>query len=111
MSLNGIKIGKITFELLQDGNTLGSTEEWEELKVSCEYQLPGEDAFFVIKSEKGWSINDSKELGIVIDILQKRVKEISQDLDDIGIEGKVANKLIADAPSNKTHDNEDNIPF
>ena len=98
--LKGIKIGKITFELLQDGNTLGTTDDWEAIEVHCEYQLPGDEPFFVVKSEKGWSINDSKELATVIDILQKRVKDITTDLDNIGIEEKVKDKLIEDSTNN-----------
>lgn len=98
--LKGIKIGKITFELLQDGNTLGTTQDWEDIKVECEYQLPGDEPFFVVKSEKGWSINNSKELAVVIDILQKRVKDITTDLDNIGIEEKVRDKLIEDSTNN-----------
>ena len=98
--LNGIKVAKVTFELVQDGNTLGTTSDWEELKIVCEYQLPGEDPFFTIASDKGWSINGARELSAVIDILEKRVKEIEADLDDINIDEKVAARLITEAEEN-----------
>lgn len=98
--LNGIKVTRVIFELVQDGNTLGTTSDWEELKIVCEYQLAGEDPFFTIASEKGWSVNGAKELSAIIEILEKRVKEIEADLDDINIDEKVAVKLITEAEEN-----------
>lgn len=95
--LNGIKVAKITFELLQDGNTLGTTSDWEKLKICCEYQLPGEEQFFTLASERGWSCNSSKNISDIIDILKKRVKEIETDLEDIDIDERVAEKLIRES--------------
>lgn len=96
-NLNGIKVSRVIFELVQDGNTLGTTSDWEELKIVCEYQLPGEDRFFTLASDKGWSINNSNQLKEIIDVLEKRVKEIESDLGDLNIDEKVATKLIKEA--------------
>lgn len=48
-------------EFSQDGNTLGTTDEIEQLIIEQETQLPGDEPFFVIRTE-GWSFNDAEEL-------------------------------------------------
>jgi hypothetical protein len=58
----GPDICKVTFHFTQTPNTLGTTDPSgvgsEELTVECEYQLPGEEPFFVIRSDSGWSFDD-----------------------------------------------------
>jgi len=58
----GPDISKVTFQFTQTPNTLGTTDPSgvgsEELTVECEYQLPGEEPFFVIRSDSGWSFDD-----------------------------------------------------
>jgi hypothetical protein len=58
----GPDISKVTFQFTQSPNTLGTTDPSgvgsEELTVECEYQLPGEEPFFVIRSDSGWSFDD-----------------------------------------------------
>ena len=58
----GPDIIKVTFEFTQSPNTLGTTDPSgvgsEELTVECEYELPGEEPFFVIRSDSGWSFDD-----------------------------------------------------
>ena len=63
---------KVSFE--QDGNTLGTTDKYEDIDVSLEF--PGaleEGPFFVIKTE-GWSFDDLSELEDLIN-RAKRVLE------------------------------------
>ena len=57
-----------TFEFVQDGNTLGSTDEIEHIEVRLEYQLLGEseEPFVVLKSQSGWSVDDVSELHALV---------------------------------------------
>lgn len=53
-------------EFTQDGNTVGTTDELESIRIDLVTQLPGEEPFIVIRTS-GWSINDIGELKILID--------------------------------------------
>lgn len=63
----GITFDRAFFSFVQDGNTLGTTEEAEVLQISLETQLPGDTPFVVIKSETGWSVDDMSELTKIVD--------------------------------------------
>ena len=52
----------VVFEFCQEGNTLQTTNEEEVLLVRCEYQQPGDEPFYTIKTDTGWSIDSSEEL-------------------------------------------------
>jgi hypothetical protein len=93
-----IDIGKISIEFVQNGNTIGSTAEWEELVVNCEYQLPGEECFLVLKSTTGWSINDPTEMTKLLDTVQNMAKELAEN---VNIERDVTKKLVQDAETLK----------
>jgi hypothetical protein len=58
----GPDISKVTFQFTQTPNTLGTTDPSgvgsEDITIHCEYQLPGEEPFFVIQSDSGWSFDD-----------------------------------------------------
>jgi hypothetical protein len=58
----GPKISRVSFELTKEPNTLGTTDASgvgsEDLTVECEYQLPGEEPFFVIRTTSGWSFDE-----------------------------------------------------
>ena len=58
----GPDISKVTFQYSQSPNTLGTTDPTgvgsEDITIDCEYQLPGEEPFFVIRSDSGWSFDD-----------------------------------------------------
>jgi len=55
----------VSFE--QEGNTLGTTEEYEEINLSLEFQAGAEnDPFYVIKT-KGWSFDSPEEIQKLID--------------------------------------------
>jgi hypothetical protein len=59
------KLVECSFTFTQNGNTNGTTEEVEELKVSCESSLGIDEdggCFYVLRSETGWSIDNLDEL-------------------------------------------------
>jgi len=62
----GPDISRVSFEFTQDPNTLGTTDASgygsEDLTVECEYQLPGEEPFFVIRTTSGWSFDEPETL-------------------------------------------------
>jgi hypothetical protein len=57
----GPDISKVTYQFTQTPNTLGTTDPSgvgsEDITIDCEYQLPGEEPFFVIRSDSGWSFD------------------------------------------------------
>jgi len=75
--MSGVEVSKISIEMYQEGNTLGTTEEYEKLTVDIEYQLPGEEGFLVIRTD-GWSMDDPEEL---VSLLTK-IKEAEHFLRD-----------------------------
>lgn len=78
-------ISKISVEISQSGNTLGTTKEIERLELIGEYQSPGlkdmeiNGPFFVIKTE-GWSIDSAKDLEKLIDIVSQSEYDIRERL-------------------------------
>ena len=73
--MNKPEIGKVEVHFSQEGNTLGSTSEYEELDIRLEFQLSEEDGpFYVIKSETGWSFDNIDELKALIDRVEKVLK-------------------------------------
>jgi len=56
---------RISFE--QEGNTLGTTEEYEELDLSLEFQSSVEDGPFYVIKTKGWSFDSPEEIQKLID--------------------------------------------
>jgi hypothetical protein len=74
-------VSKIKFEFTQEGNTLGTTHDFENLVVYVESQCGNieekeDDPFYVIKTSTGWSIDSIPELDEVL----RTVKETVEDL-------------------------------
>lgn len=68
--MNTLYINSITFNVTQEGNTQGSTEEYEDLQILVEAPLfieKEEEFYYVLKTSTGWSINDKEELGDLLD--------------------------------------------
>jgi hypothetical protein len=55
----------VSFE--QEGNTLGTTKEYEKLSLSLEFQAGIEEGPFYVIKTKGWSFDGSEEIQKLID--------------------------------------------
>ena len=72
------KLERCVFEFSQEGNTNGTTSNYEDLTISCESSLGIDNdggCFYVIKSESGWSINNVNDLQELFDRIQKVIKQ------------------------------------
>lgn len=52
---------KLSAQYYQDGNTLGTTDDYESIKIDLEFQTPDEPPFVVIRTD-GWSLDCTCEL-------------------------------------------------
>ena len=69
-------LNKITYEFSQEGNTCGTTSEWEELTIEVDTpcgSIIDEDGFFVLRTT-GWSIDDPSELTELLEHVINGVK-------------------------------------
>ena len=61
----------------QEGNTLGTTSESEEIQISLEFQLSEKDGPFYVIKTNGWSFDDVSDLNDLIKraskVLEKKV--------------------------------------
>lgn len=67
---------KIVYSFSQNGNTNGTTKEYEELEITEESVLKcltEEEGFFVIRTD-GWSIDSEEELNDLFKAIKKNVK-------------------------------------
>ena len=71
-----IRLSEAKIQLVQDGNTLGTTDETEVLDISFENQLPGDETFMVIRSTTGWSINEASDLSKILEQVHKVIEGI-----------------------------------
>lgn len=55
-----------SIRLVQDGNTLGTTEEVESLQIDLQTQMPGDDLPFFIIRTQGWSFDSPDALAATI---------------------------------------------
>jgi hypothetical protein len=67
----------------QEGNTLGTTEEYEDLTISMEYQIlpePGSEGegFFTLKTKTGWSIDSADEIAKLVESVRSAAIEIGR---------------------------------
>lgn len=72
--LKSIDVAKVSIQLIQDGNTMGTTDDVEELQLDFEYQLPGEEPFIVFKTN-GWSVDS-------LDEFKKQIEKIIRNLQE-----------------------------
>ena len=56
------KINHITVKFEQEGNTLGTTEEYEELTIHAEFQASQEEGPFYVIKTNGWSFDNIQEI-------------------------------------------------
>ena len=60
------EIAGVKVKFVQEGNTLGTTQECETLELSMEFQSTEEEGpFYVIKTD-GWSFDDVSEIQEII---------------------------------------------
>jgi uncharacterized protein with von Willebrand factor type A (vWA) domain len=62
----------------QEGNTDGTTGEYEQLIVEVEGIVLGEGGYYVIRTE-GWSLDDSSEIAGIIERVRRAVKEAGNE--------------------------------
>jgi len=65
-------INKVSVSFAQEGNTLGTTEEYEQIDINLEFQLDEDDGAFVVIKTDGWSMNEPEDLIPLVN----RVKQI-----------------------------------
>lgn len=66
-----------SFTFSQEGNCMGSTDEYEELTIEYSADLGidnSDDGFFVLKTSTGWSVDDVQEIKDLFD----RIKQIKK---------------------------------
>jgi hypothetical protein len=67
----------------QDGNTMGTTEEYEDLTITMEYQTPPDlgneaEGFFTLKTESGWSVDNPDEIVNLIESVKQAAIKIGK---------------------------------
>jgi hypothetical protein len=66
---------KASFEFYQEGNTDGTTDETEEIKIECMgIGDITEGCYYVLKSDTGWSVNSPDELKELLERVDKMIK-------------------------------------
>jgi len=72
---NEATLYKASFEFYQEGNTDGTTDETEELRVECMGMGDlKEGCYYVLRTKTGWSIDNSDELKQLIERVDKMIK-------------------------------------
>lgn len=67
-------LDKIVYRFYQDGNTDGTTDEYEELEITVEgIDIEKEGGYLVLRTSTGWSINDNEELSSLINKVKKGI--------------------------------------
>jgi hypothetical protein len=67
----------------QDGNTMGTTEDYEDLTITMEYQTPPApgnetEGFFTLETESGWSIDNPEEIVKLIESVKQAAIQIGK---------------------------------
>ena len=72
------KLDKCSFTFTQEGNTNGSTDEYEDLTILCESSLGIDNdkgCYYVLKTETGWSMDNVNELQELFNRIDKIINE------------------------------------
>ena len=69
-----VEITSMKINFSQNGNTLGTTSEYEELEISLEFPDLNNEPFYVIKTE-GWSFDNLSEIAALIEKANKVLGE------------------------------------
>ena len=73
-----IRLSEAKIQLVQDGNTLGSTDETEILDISFENQLLGDETFMVLRSSTGWSIDAASDLTKILEQVHRVIEGVRE---------------------------------
>ena len=65
------EICHVSVKFVQDGNTLGTTEDYETIEINLEFQSSQEEGPFIVLKTEGWSINEPEDLLSLINIAKK----------------------------------------
>ena len=78
-------LGKIIYEFCQDGNTDGTTAEYEELNIEVEgcFDIPSDGGYMVIRTKTGWSINNPEEFASLLALVNAGVPAKNTNNDEI----------------------------
>lgn len=73
--MSKIDLSEVTFNLSQEGNSNGSTDASEDLRITVESSLflEKDDFFFTLRTNSGWSIENKEELNDLLDNCRKTV--------------------------------------
>jgi hypothetical protein len=73
------EIFNISINFSQRGNTMGTTDGYEDLNLKLEFPAGEKDgAFYVLKTESGWSIDDKEDIQKLIDVASEPLKKIKE---------------------------------
>jgi hypothetical protein len=66
---------RASFEFYQEGNTDGTTDDTEELKVECMgIGDLSEGCYYVLRTQTGWSVDSPEELKQLLERVDKMMK-------------------------------------
>lgn len=68
------EIEKVSVDFTQEGNTLGTTSEYETINISLEFQAEEKDGAFIVLKTNGWSIDSTEELEDIINRVKLIIK-------------------------------------
>jgi len=69
-------LDRIVYSFSQEGNTLGTTDEVEELTITVEAPLGdirNDGGFLVIQTSTGWSINEPHDLLDILNTVRRGI--------------------------------------
>jgi len=64
---NAPEISGVSVKFMQDGNTLGTTGDYEDITINLEFQAGEEDGPFIVIKTDGWSIDNISDIEDLVD--------------------------------------------